>query len=145
MPVVSIEYVWKNFKLAAEYKQLNYDLALSYDDVTVVSMEMHNEMYYGAVSYRFCDWFEMGTYYSVFYYDRNDKDGNLFAAAFGQPNFVGWQKDWTVSARFDLSEYITIKLETHFIDGAANMFQFENPQGLERDSVLYAAKCSFNF
>ncbi|MDD5723086.1 MAG: hypothetical protein PHY29_05015 [Syntrophales bacterium] len=145
MPVLSVEYVWNNLKLAAEYKQFNYDSDLSYNDVTVVSMETHNEMYYGSVSYRFCDWFEMGTYYSVFYYDRNDKDGNLFAAAFGQPNFVGWQKDWTVSARFDLSEYITIKLETHFIDGAANMFQFENPQGLERDSVLYAAKCSFNF
>ena len=142
MPVLSVEYLWNNLKLAAEYRQTNMDSKVSYNGVLAAEDEVKQEAFYGAVSYQFCDWFEMGTYYSVFYADRDDRDGDDMPAGM---DFLAWQKDWTVSAKFNLNQSMTLKLETHFIDGAAQMFAHENPQGLEDSCVLYAAKCSFNF
>ena len=144
MPVLSVEYVWNNLKLAAEYKQTNMDSEVSYNGVLAAKDEVKQEAFYGAVSYQFCDWFEMGTYYSVFYADRDDRDGDDLEAQ-GGDDFMAWQKDWTVSVKFNVNQNMTLKMEAHFIDGAAQMFAQENPQGLEDSSVLYAAKCSFNF
>ena len=146
MPVLSVEYVWNSLKLVAEYKQLNADADITYSAMPGVKIKgkSRTEGYYGSASYQFCDWFELGTYYSVYYADKNDKDGDDIEAA-GGDDFMAWQKDWTVSAKFMVLGNVTLKLETHLIDGAALMYPHENPDGLEDTSVLYAAKCSVNF
>jgi hypothetical protein len=130
--VLSAEYAWNNLTLASEYARTKMVTDLSLNGVPMVSGASVSEKYYAQISYRFCDWFEMGTYYSVFYPDVDDKGGD-------------WQKDWTISARFDVLDNMTIKAETHFIDGAANFLGVNNPQGLEDNCVLYAVKCSVNF
>jgi len=143
-PIYSVEYVWNNLKLAAEYRQLNGDIDISFNGTTYAEVEVKSEAYYGLVSYQFFDWLELGTYYSVYYADRDDRDGSGLEAG-GTPDYFAWQKDWAVAAKFNLNESITLKLETHFIDGAAQLYASENPDGIKDNMVLYAVKCSYNF
>jgi hypothetical protein len=148
MPTLSVEYVRNKLKLAAEYTQLNADADITMatgipgvGTVDVITAEVRSEGFYGAVSYQFCDWFEAGTYYSVYYADRDDRDGDNL----GPNDHMGYQKDWTISARFNVLSNMTLKFETHFIDGAALVYPHENPDGVEDSMVLFATKCSINF
>ncbi len=62
-------------------------------------------------------------------------------------DFRAWQKDITLSVRFNLNEYFCIKLETHFIDGVglASLQENEPPDEAEQNWMLYAVKTSLNF
>ncbi len=62
------------------------------------------EGYYGGASYRFSNWFEIGTYYAVFYWNREKREDDVF-------NF---QNDWALSTRFDINEHWIFKLETNY-------------------------------
>ena len=106
--------------------------------------ESRPEAYYIGAAQRFTDWMELGAYYSVFYREADDKDGEGLQAA-GRDPFQAWQKDLALSARFDLSEYALFKLEGHLIDGAAQVLSTDNPGGLEDDWFLFAAKVTFSF
>lgn len=100
--------------------------------------------YYASLAYRFTDWFELATYYSVYYDDLDDRDGSELESM-GLPKYLAWQKDWTVTTRFDVSEYWLIKGEIHFIDGTALLLNQHNPEGTERDAVLFAIKATYSF
>jgi hypothetical protein len=100
--------------------------------------------YYASLAYRFTDWFELATYYSVYDDDLDDRDGSELESM-GMPKHLAWQKDWTVTTRFDISEYWLIKVEFHFIDGTALLLNQHNPEGVERNSVLFAVKATYSF
>ena len=142
--VASVEYTHDPFKIVGEYcrkRQVTEGSIYSSGLPPVIPAgtmpiyyETTAEMYYGMISYRINDLLELGTYYSVHYPDVDNKGGA-----------ANKQKDLAVSARFDVLPAMTIKLETHFIDGTADMFYYLNPDGVEDDCILYAAKCSVNF
>ncbi len=103
------------------------------------------EGWYVLGSYRFCDWFELGSYYSVYHPDREDKDGNNREAE-GLPDFLAWQKDWALSLRFDINEWWLVKFEAHVIDGAGLVFLSDNKlEDLEENWQLYTIKTSVSF
>ena len=140
--IFSLEYVWGNLTLAAEYTIRDVETDIKYSGVVAATNDLEQEGYYGLVSYQINDMFELGTYYSVFYGDKDDRDGD------NQPpgmDYFAWQKDWTISVKVNLLENMALKLETHFIDGAAMMYAHENPQGIEDNMILYAAKCAISF
>jgi hypothetical protein len=57
-----------------------------------------------------------------------------------------YQKDWTVSGRYDFGQYIYAKAEEHFIDGTLAMYDTTlNPHGLQPDTRLTALKIGVNF
>ncbi len=103
-----------------------------------------SDAYYVLVSYRLTDWFEAGAYYTVFYDERDDRDGDNLVLQ-GYPDYYGWQKDLALSARFDITDSWLIKLETHFVNGSALCDFSDNPDGLEEDWMLFAVKTTFNF
>lgn len=143
--VFSAEYLRGNLAIAGEYFRGKIDLDVSAPAVGMaLPIDMDMEGYYGQISYRFNKWLELGAYYSEFYPNADDKDGNGWKAV-GQPDFLAWQKDWTLSARFDLLERLVLKFETHFIDGAGQLSAADNPDGLEKSWTLYAVQCSYNF
>ncbi|OQX27311.1 MAG: hypothetical protein BWK80_05950 [Desulfobacteraceae bacterium IS3] len=149
--VFSAEYSKGNLTLAGEYYRLNMDRTFT-QDMSALGMPnpppVENntviEAYYGQISYRFTDWFEAGTYYSVYYPDKNDRDG-ANQVALGNPDYAGWQKDWALSARFDITDFWLVKLELHVMNGAAMCVETDNPDGYEENWTLFAIKTTFNF
>ncbi len=149
--IVSAEYTRCKFTAAAEYYQINVDAkSTTYlpwvPGGTRTENEFRPDSFYAQISYRFTDWFEAGAYYSVFYLDRHDRAGHKDAALNGTPDYNAWQKDLTISTRFDITENWLFKLEYHFIDGTGLTTAQDNPTGWDkRKWGMLAIKTTFNF
>jgi hypothetical protein len=131
LTILSLEYMRGNWVFAAEYS-------------TGSDEDGRNEGYYGGVSYRINEWLELGTYYAIFYADVHDRAGRQWKAA-GYPDYLAWQKDLALTARFDLNEHWIVKLEGHLVDGVTGFYFQDNPEGLERNSSLLALKITYSF
>ncbi len=132
---LSIEYILKDLTLAAEHSMSKSDTEVN---------RIHPFGCYASAAYRFTDWFEAGAYYSVFYYDKDDKDGDAFKQR-GLQDYRAWQKDFALSTRFNVNENWSIKLEGHVIDGVGQLLRQENPDDVGKNWYLFAAKVTFNF
>ena len=122
----SAAYTWENLTLTAEYQAIDKKgdlistMTTATGTVTTKRYENVSDGWYGQVAYRFTDLFEGSVYYSASYNDVDDRDGQQalsngsVAAA-----YQAWQKDWAVTGRFDVTDNWLLKLEAHFMDGAA--------------------------
>ncbi|MBU1170748.1 MAG: hypothetical protein KKD44_14400 [Proteobacteria bacterium] len=155
----ALEYSWGNLIFATEYMQNNYRLKLPLSTRVLPSGMINKDFdalaYYGSLTYRFTDWFELGAYYSEYFANKDDKDGAESVAEgtvkAGQEH-VKWLKDSCVALRFDLTPNWILKLETHYVDGAALMYSDDGniaADGVtttyERYWMLYGAKLSYSF
>jgi hypothetical protein len=171
----SLEYTWRDLVFAAEYMQTSYDIEISndlfksgavfhdpitdagadVDDFGSVTVPRFTSVgYYASLTYRFSPLFEMGTYYSVYYPDKDDKNGNerVNVRHLDTEEYRAWLKDMCFTTRFDLTENWILKLEGHKMNGAAILLGADNPPpdnpGQERyaeDWYLCAAKVTFSF
>ena len=136
--IYSIEYINKNINISAEYKSGKDKFEYNGTEIT----DNSPEEYFAQASYRFTDFFELGTSYSVTYPDKDDRDGDKQIAK-GNPAAQGWLRDITISTRVDLNDFWIVKLEAHGMDG---LYQVEytdaNPS---KRWFLYAAKTTFTF
>jgi hypothetical protein len=149
--IFSLEYNHGNFTAAAEYIMSKADVTVNTDlskirrpNPPAMEYDRDAEGYYGRISYRFTDWFEAGTYYSVYYPNKKDRGGNDEVAQ-GNPDHRAWQKDFAVSTRFDITDWWLIKLEMHYMDGTALCTEMDNPDGFEKTWTLFAIKSTFSF
>jgi hypothetical protein len=139
--VASMEYSRGNLLLAGEYS-----LTAGEFEHPAFGFEMNREGYYAQGSYRLNRWFEFGSYYSVHYEDKDDREGEGY-----DPTFNAWQKDLAVSLRFDVSPNMIFKLEGHRMDGTALVMNADNPllllspDSLSQDWYMFATKISFVF
>lgn len=156
----SLEYTYGNTVFAAEYSDTSYDLSLALSPYypaanKTLARKFHAIGYYGSLTHRFTDWFELGTYYSEYYSDKDDKDAKKAVASglilAGQEHSK-WLKDACLSARFDLTPSWILKLETHVMNGAALLYSDDgnlNAAGTgtnyDEDWMLYAVKLSYSF
>jgi hypothetical protein len=134
----SLEYAYGNFLLVSEYSLNKYDFSLE----TVFSdLKLDTEGYYTSLAYRFSNWLEVGGYYSVYYADKDDKNGSDFAV-----DHSAWLKDACLSVRFDLLDNWVLKLEGHQMNGTAVMMNDNNPDDRKKeDWTLFGAKATFSF
>ncbi len=139
--VYSIEYTWENLVLSSEYMELDADMTFP---APIPEMKQAMGGYYFGASYRLNELFELGILYSIYYPDREDKDGDNNVAR-GMPDYSAWLKDWGFSVRYDINEYLILKLEHHIMNGTAMMFAQDNPEGTIEDWDMTAAKLSFTF
>jgi hypothetical protein len=100
------------------------------------------ELYYGLLTYRFTDWLEMGTSYSITYGNTDDREGDQYAAQ-GTSRAQAWFKDLALSARFDLNESWIVKLEGHWINGLYGVSNYGDDP--DENGFLGAAKVTFSF
>jgi hypothetical protein len=133
--ILSAEFTLRNLILAGECRNRTVDFA------GTVKKELG---YYGQLVYRFTDWFEVGTYYDTWYPDSEDKKGQN-NVAMGMPDYLAWHKDICATLRFDFTDNWLLKLEMHKIDGCGLLYPLDNPDGMEQNWMLFAAKTSFNF
>lgn len=143
--IYSAEYTIGNLVLTTEYHIIKTDFIVSLPGLGVREIIPVDPMgYYAQISYRVTDWLELSTYYTEYYRDKNDKEGENMVER-GLPDYFAWQKDLCFSARFDLSFHWLFKVEVHRMSGAACLHTFENPDGIEEDFTLFAVKTTFNF
>lgn len=136
--ILSAEYIRGNLLLAGEYRQQPIEIFVDGQSISAFT----EEQFYVMANYRFTDGFEAGSYYSVFFEDTDDRDGDDSAAA-GQPRELAWFKDWAVTARFDINPSWIVKLEGHFFDGLLTMAA-SDPDA-EDTGFLFAVKTTFSF
>jgi hypothetical protein len=138
--VYSLEYTWENLRLATAYRLQNTKSQWS---SSINISDTDSEGYYVGASYRFTDWLEIGSYYSVYYQNKDDKEGNVYKKS--GLDFRAWQKDFAFTTRFDFNENWLLKLEAHSIDGAAWLLPSDHTDGYDRRAFLFAAKVTFSF
>lgn len=140
MSIYSVEYSWRSLVLSSECLRLKMKRDMGFGPV----QKTDSVGYYFSISYRFNKWTEAGAYYSEYYADLDDKDGESHEAM-GRPAHQAWQKDFTLSLRFDLNESWTFKVEGHAIDGTGLLLPVNGTVGTERDWFLFASKASYTF
>ncbi|MBA4367425.1 MAG: hypothetical protein C0403_07275 [Desulfobacterium sp.] len=160
----SMEYTWSNLVLAAEYMQTTYNVDIQNTiwkdyyrtpDGMLNVPEFDAVGYYGSLSYRFTYWFELGLYYSEYYRNKDDKDGETRYINYGglEPKHRAWSKDYCMTTRFDINENWVLKLEGHVMNGTAVIYGADNPDPIggvagsqyEEDWYLGAAKVTYSF
>ncbi len=140
---LSAEYTWNDLVLAGEFSHMDIEGKVYVSKVLFSKSEAPNEGWYVSGSYRFTRRLELGLCYSEYYPRSNDKEGSE------QPqdlDFLNWLKDYTFSARFDINDNWTVKLEYHNMDGFGAFSTAENIDAeLEKDWNLFVAKVTFSF
>jgi len=95
----------------------------------LLSDSMYDMMgYYWGGAYRFTKWFELGSYYSIYVDEMNNR-----------------VKDLALTGRFDITDHWIFKLEGHYFQGGEIAYFTMNPNGLEDYWFLFAAKMTFSF
>lgn len=75
---------------------------------------------------------QLGAYYSLFFSNYNDRAGSDLAAT-GEPGYRAFQKDFAVSARYDLKPWWIVKAEGHVINGTGQILNFEDNPSASQD------------
>lgn len=143
--IVSAEYTLGDVIVFAEYNRWAHNNSES----EMPGMQGHlreilnEEAYYVSVVYRVTSWLECGTYYSVERSDESNTPGGNTGEE--DQNDRDSQEDFALTTRIDFNEHWTFKLEGHAINGTTSISPTDNPNGIEEDSFLFAAKVTFNF
>ena len=97
------------------------------------------EGYIGKAAYRLTDWLQLGSSYSLYYADRNDKRGEALEAMGINPAGA-WIRDIGVSARFDFNSRIAFQLEGHLMNGLLGVVE-----GTDEDWRRFGARMTIKF
>lgn len=133
----SAEYVRGPFSATGEYMLLDGDYEILEFGVT---SEFNSAGWYAQTAWRFNDWLEGSVYRSERYPDKDDKSGKNLAIAHD-----AFLKDWAISARFDVTSNLLVKVENHFMQGSASLLGMDNPDGTEEDWSMFVVKSSLSF
>ncbi len=136
--VLSTEYEIGPAIFAVEYLMMDIDF-----DSELITIPLELAGGYGRVSWRILDWLSLGASYGEFYPHPDDKNGNDYIGT-PMPTALAWHKDAGVSVRFDIVEKWSLKLETHFINGLAQVSGTDY-SAMKEDWILVAAKTSLSF
>lgn len=121
--VGSAEYTHENWLFAAEYSRSFTRQATSLPEV-IPTTEDEREQFYGMVTYHASDALSAAAYYSVAHLDAHNRQGRGMRFA---ERFHAFQRDASLSFRYDVNEHWLWKLEGHFIDGTADIDPMTNP------------------
>jgi hypothetical protein len=144
LTVASVEYSPGDWSLSAEYSRWIFREHTSIPDAITVR-DQDSERFYGMATYRLSNWLEAGGYYSVLFVDADDRDGS--GERFTESHRA-YQKDLSVTARFDVNDFWLWKLEAHYMDGTAGILLDEDPldpDNLARHWGFFLVKTTVSF
>jgi hypothetical protein len=130
------KYEMKRILVAYEYTRLPVAVSVQVNIPHAPPSEFRNDQrdWYGMGSYKLTDKLTLGVYDSQFT-GRSDPLGP-----------ARYSKDWTVSGRYDLSQYLYLKAEVHFIQGTGASYDANsNPGGLKPSTKLSIFKVGVSF
>ncbi len=142
--VFYLEYILNNFKLSSEFcsARLHTSVTMNANGAVLDQDFVQTDTYHVMALYRINDWLEVGTYYSMIYPDKDDKDGDAMEA-----KHSAWLEDYAFSVKFDINDFCVAKLEYHMFDGTAYVMPSINDDypELSENWNMFAAKLTFSF
>jgi hypothetical protein len=124
----SAEQVIGNLTLTAKYYQNKFDV--EFDDVYWT--DLTGEGYFGSASYRFTDWFEFGSSYSIYYANSDDTEEQEGVKK-GINAAEIWIRDFGLSTQFAINNNWEFKFEGHLLNGLIGWEQVDEEDWLEVD------------
>jgi hypothetical protein len=143
--ILSAQYNAELWSLTSEYALRHFQL--SDFGAPALTLDFTGESYYLQGTYRFGNRWEGVLRYDVLYTDRDDRNGNSFAAATGRPAHNRFAKDWTVGLRWNVTSDFMLRAEYHRVDGTAWLPLLENPNlaSTVQQWNLFAVLASYRF
>ncbi|MCB2181405.1 MAG: hypothetical protein KQH63_05235 [Desulfobulbaceae bacterium] len=138
--VLSVEYAQPDWKIAFEYSEFTGDRKALGIDIP----DGRSQGAYVQLCYHLYDELVLSALYDIFYADKNDHSGSKYADQ-GQPDYLGWRKDFGLGIRWNITNQLIFKAEHHWVDGASLQLPIFNPQGVEEHWNYFVLKTSFNF
>jgi len=128
------KYEKNKWMVATEWSRQRLNYQIQFAGPTVPPTPIDVRAIYGMASYKLTDKFTAGVYDSQ-YFDRS--------FALGPERY---SKDWAISGRYDLNQYLYAKAEEHFIQGTAIGYDNTlNPNGLKPNTKLTVLKIGVSF
>lgn len=133
-----VEYVHNDWTFAAEFSDQRGGAVIQAPPIVNVRSTYGIRGYYVSAARRLGAKWEVGAYFS---HSENSEAAANVAKADKQ------LEDWALSVRYNVNDYVTVKLEGHAIDGRYNIFNTpRTPNPTRADSMsFFAAKTTFTF
>ena len=128
--VLGAEYLRDRWSMVAEYyhEKLNGETAYGW---------------YVQAGWQASQRLALATYYADTRPQRSDR------IASQTPEYYGWQKDFTISLRYNLTDHWLFKLEKHYFDGVATaqpvVLADDPDQPMQKTWGMFVAKTTFHF
>jgi len=134
------EYSIGRLRFDAEYK-INPNTWVTNPAGVLPVITNEERDFFVSAAFRVNKWLEVGTYHSRYYPDYN------------QPHSpdTNHEFDQTVTARFDITRHMDLKVEEHFMDGYGSSLSFrgfyaqENPNGFQPKTRALVIRTGFNY
>jgi hypothetical protein len=141
MTAFYVEYGVGNLKLAGEYRREVKVSVFNAPTGALIPGDENARAGYLSVAYRFSKWLELGTYHSRFIANWSLDHGDPMNHVFDQ----------VFTTRFDLTRYLDLKAEVHFIDGAMinsaldrGFYAAPNPAGLKPSMRMVVLRLGYH-
>jgi hypothetical protein len=139
---VSLEYQKDGWTFQTEYytyKTTGFDMLEN--GMILAPTSSQPDVWYVGLSKRLTPWLELGSYYTEYFTDVDNRGGVGTAV----PSDA-FQKDAALSARFDITDWWIFKLEGHYIRGTGLLHSSTlNPVRNDDGWWLFAAKTTLSF
>lgn len=89
-------------------------------------LDINGDSYYVQGSYKFTDAIEGYMRYDEYYLSQSDRNGKKYASLTGEPAYGTFAKDFTVGARWDITDWLMLRAEYHRINGTGWTTVLEN-------------------
>ena len=132
-PLFYGQYEKKRLMVGGEYERLALNSTSRFPGLPAFVTPVDVRSFYVMSSYKVTSKFTAGAYYS--------SSMNLKAPVSNSR----FQKDWTVSTRYDFNPYLYAKAEQHFIDGTAVGFNASDNPNLQPTTRLTILKLGVSF
>jgi hypothetical protein len=112
---------------------------------TILHNVIDHRTWYAMTSYKLTEKFTAGIYYSSYFDVKAPRVTYLDSTNYPHYWYNRFQKDWALSARYDVNQYIYVKGEQHFIDGMNFGFLDADNNSLSPTSKQTILKIGVNF
>ena len=127
------KYENSKLMLAAEYNRIPVSSTIQFPGLPAIPSPSDYRAFYVMGSYKIAPKLTAGAYYSSFM----NRSAPVSSSRF--------QKDWTVSARYDFNSFLYAKAEQHFLDGTAIGFNASDNPNLQPTTRMTILKLGVSF
>lgn len=128
------QFTKRRFYFAGEYRRGSFDAILTIGPAAI-PLSYDERSWFAMGSYQLSKKIQVGSYYS-----------HYVNKSFDTTQPANYSKDFVVSGRYDFDAYFYGKIEGHFLRGTGlGYYASTNPNGLQPDSNMLAAKIGFSF
>jgi len=127
------QYEKKRFMVGGEYVRVRLNSISRFPYLPAFVTEIDLRSFYAMSSFKLTNKLAVGAYYA------NTMDRKIPVSS------ARFQKDWTISTRYDFNPYLYAKAEQHFIDGTSRGFNASDNPNLQPTTRMTILKLGVSF